>query len=229
MRAFLTGVNRNMHKARKMAAQKHSQKGDKAIVLGMLERKGRVRATVISDRKKPSIEPHVAANVADGSTIHTDEFSSGWYGDKKFVHNVINHAEEYVNGNVHTNGIENFWSLLKRGLGGTYVSVEPFHLYRYIDEQAFRYNTRKDTQREHHQHHQRLSPLHDGVVSDLSDRWEAVDVQTVDREGGGSLRGLLVGRGGGSGRLRLWAALTGIECGLFFVLNFASKDIRAGN
>jgi hypothetical protein len=55
----------------------------------------------------------------------------------------VNHAEEYVRGNVHTNGIENFWSLLKRGIKGTYVSVEPFHLFRYLDEQAFRYNERK--------------------------------------------------------------------------------------
>ena len=63
--------------------------------------------------------------------------------DIDYRHAVINHAVEYVNGNVHTNTIENFWSLLKRGLKGTYVSVEPFHLFRYIDEQAFRYNTRK--------------------------------------------------------------------------------------
>ena len=57
---------------------------------------------------------------------------------------VIDHAKTYVEGNVHTNGIENFWSLLKRGIHGTYVSVEPFHLFRYVDEQAFRYNNRKD-------------------------------------------------------------------------------------
>jgi ISXO2-like transposase domain len=64
--------------------------------------------------------------------------------DKDYVHEFVNHAEEYVRGNVHTNGIENFWSLLKRGLKGTYISVEPFHLFRYLDEQAFRYNERKD-------------------------------------------------------------------------------------
>ena len=65
--------------------------------------------------------------------------------DRHFVHNVIDHAESYVNGQIHTNGIENFWSLLKLGLKGTYVSVEPFHLFRYLDEQAFRYNARKAT------------------------------------------------------------------------------------
>ena len=57
-------------------------------------------------------------------------------------HDVINHTEKYVRGRVHTNGIENFWSLLKRGIGGTYVAVEPFHLDRYVDEQVFRYNNR---------------------------------------------------------------------------------------
>lgn len=64
--------------------------------------------------------------------------------DDEYTHKVVNHAEQYVNGNIHTNGLENFWSLLKRGLSGTYISVEPFHLFRYIDEQAFRYNHRKD-------------------------------------------------------------------------------------
>ena len=95
-----------------------------------------------------------------------------------YVHNIVNHAAEYVDGNVHTNGMENFWSLLKRGLGGTYMSVEPFHLFRYMDEQAFRYNTRKDHER---RSYQRLSPLHDG---NGSDRRQTVDVQAADRQGG---------------------------------------------
>jgi hypothetical protein len=82
--------------------------------------------------------------VEPGSEVHTDEFQ-GYYNLKDgYVHKVINHLEGYVKENVHTNGIENFWSLLKRGLGGTYVSVEPFHLFRYVDEQAFRFNNRKD-------------------------------------------------------------------------------------
>jgi ISXO2-like transposase domain len=84
----------------------------------------------------------VRESVLPGTTISTDEFS-GYYGLKDdYVHNVINHLEKYVRGNVHTNGLENFWSLLKRGLGGTYVAVEPFHLFRYVDEQAFRFNNR---------------------------------------------------------------------------------------
>ena len=79
-----------------------------------------------------------------GAAIFSDELKSYEGLDDAYHHDVINHAVEYVNGNVHTNTIENFWSLLKRGLHGTYVSVEPFHLFRYIDEQAFRYNNRKD-------------------------------------------------------------------------------------
>jgi hypothetical protein len=82
-------------------------------------------------------------NIEAGSTLITDEW--GGYNTANFERAVINHAEAYVRGLVHTNGIENFWSLLKRGLGGTYVSVEPFHLFRYIDEQAFRFNNRKLT------------------------------------------------------------------------------------
>ena len=78
--------------------------------------------------------------------IQSDEFSAGWWSDKEYLQKVVNHAERYVDGQVHTNGMENFWSLLKRGLKGTYVSVEPFHLHRYIDEQCFRFNTRKDAE-----------------------------------------------------------------------------------
>src|SRR5205809_3687378 len=86
----------------------------------------------------------VCENVLPGTSVSTDEFS-GYYGlSDTFAHGVVNHLESYVQGNVHTQGVENFWSLLKRGLGGTYVAVEPFHLFRYVDEQAFRFNNRKD-------------------------------------------------------------------------------------
>lgn len=143
---FIGGKVRNMHKSRKNRVQAVGGRteANKTIVLGMLERKGKVRMAVIGDRKKKSIGPHVIGNVAKGAAIHTDEFSQGWYDADQFVHNVVNHAVQYVDGNVHTNGMENFWSLLKRTLGGTYVSVEPFHLFRYLDEQAFRFNNRKD-------------------------------------------------------------------------------------
>ena len=101
-----------------------------------------MRAKVIPNRRKKAVQGHVREHVEAGSTIYTDELLS-YDGLTDYAHQVINHAEEYVRGNVHTNGMENFWSLLKRGLNGTYVSVEPFHLFRYVDEQAFRYNNRR--------------------------------------------------------------------------------------
>ena len=94
--------------------------------------------------KKRTLQPHIHGNVEKGATVYTDEFNAYMGLEKDFEHSVINHAEKYVDGRVHTNGMENFWSLLKRGLNGTYVSVEPFHLFRYLDEQMFRYNHRKD-------------------------------------------------------------------------------------
>jgi transposase-like protein len=144
---FIGGKARNMHKDRRIKAfqgARGATDGNKTVVVGVLKRKGHVRATVVGDRKKKTLAPFVLGNIEQGASINTDEFSKGWYGSEQFVHNVVNHAEQYVNGTVHTNGMENFWSLLKRGLNGTYIAVEPFHLFRYIDEQAFRYNTRLD-------------------------------------------------------------------------------------
>lgn len=145
--SYIGGKARNMHKDRRIKAfqgkRGGSDGGNKTIVTGVLQRKGHVRAIVVQDRKKKTLAPFVLDNVEKGTTLHSDEFSKGWYSPDLFNHNVVNHAVEYVNGNVHTNGLENFWSLLKRGLSGTYVSVEPFHLFRYVDEQMFRYNNRK--------------------------------------------------------------------------------------
>lgn len=100
-------------------------------------------AKVIPDRKRRTLAGEVRKNVVAGTELMTDSFTS--YSDlgRDFVHGVIDHAEKYVEGHVHTNGIENFWTLLKRSIKGTYVSVEPFHLFRYLDEQAFRFNSRK--------------------------------------------------------------------------------------
>jgi transposase-like protein len=149
--SFIGGKVRNMHKDRKNRVQAINRNtGNKAIVLGILERasegkkRKRVRATVISDRKGNTMKAEIAGIVEPGATIHADEFSDTWRMDDKYTHQIVNHLQAYVNGNVHTNGLENFWSLLKRGIGGTYVSVEPFHLFRYVDEQAFRFNNRKD-------------------------------------------------------------------------------------
>jgi transposase-like protein len=102
--------------------------------MGILERGGTVRAAVLEDRSKAKMQPVVREKVERGSEIFADEFSWFWRMNSEFRHNVINHLESYVDGNLHTNGIENFWSLLKRTIGGTYVSVEPYHLFRYVDE-----------------------------------------------------------------------------------------------
>src|SRR5438105_4112030 len=147
---FIGGKARFMHKSKRerMSRNGGMQGGSgKAVVMGMLQRGGQVRAQVIPDRKNNITEKIVRELVEPGTEVHSDEFA-GYYGLKDgYVHKVINHLEGYVKENVHTNGIENFWSLLKRGLGGTYVAVEPFHLFRYVDEQAFRFNNRKDGDR----------------------------------------------------------------------------------
>lgn len=142
---FIGGKARNMHKsvkARRITGQGHNV-DDKVIVWGALDRdKKQVRTQVITDRKRDTLHPIVKDNVQAGTALYSDELW-GYTGlEKDYDHQVIDHAIEYVKGKVHTNGMENFWSLLKRGLGGTYVSVEPFHLFRYLDEQEFRYNNR---------------------------------------------------------------------------------------
>ena len=116
---------------------------DKAKVIGILERGGKVRTTVVPDRKKQTLQSQVKKHVEAGSALYTDSLLSYDGLESDYAHQVINHAVKYVEGNIHTNGLENFWSLLKRGISGTYVSVEPFHLFRYLDEQTFRYNNRK--------------------------------------------------------------------------------------
>src|SRR5277367_3888235 len=116
----------------------------KAAVMGILERGGKVHANVIPTRRKRDLQLEIRAHVKAQSAIYTDALMS-YQGLKHqgFQHQVIDHAERCVDGQIHTNGLENFWSLLKRGLKGTYVSVEPFHLFRYLDEQVYRYNNRK--------------------------------------------------------------------------------------
>ena len=164
---FIGGKIKNMHKSKRPKGTGFSGKvvaaTAKTIVVGMVERGGRVRAEVVIDRTREVLHALADKHIADGSTLITDEWHP--YKESNFQHEIINHAESYARGLVHTNGIENFWSLLKRGLGGTYISVEPFHLFRYIDEQAFRYNNRATKD----------NPLNDG------DRFAAVVSQIVGR------------------------------------------------
>jgi len=145
---FIGGHLRNMHKSKRRAKRFSDDKGPlrgttgKTIVQAVLERDGEVRAQVLSGLDADIRRAFIRAHVEKGTELMSDMGSSQF---TEFVHQYINHEIEYVRGNVHTQGIENFWSLLKRGLKGTYVSVEPFHLSRYVDEQAFRFNNRKTT------------------------------------------------------------------------------------
>lgn len=150
---YIGGKARNMHRnvlAKRVAEfatprTGRNQTTGKVAVMGLLERDGEVRAMVIANNKRAALHGEVTKHVEEGSTVYTDALRSYNQLDQEYIHNVINHAVAYVHGNVHTNGIENFWSLLKRCIKGTYVSVEPFHLFRYLDEQSFRFNNRKVT------------------------------------------------------------------------------------
>jgi len=139
---FIGGKARNMHKAERQRKISGTGGKGKAIVFGVLERGGKVHTQVIEDRLRRTVTPIIKEHVAAGATLYTDEML-GYRGlNDEFIHVMINHAVEYVHGRIHTNGLENFWSLVKRGLNGTYISVEPFHLFRYLDEQCFRFNNR---------------------------------------------------------------------------------------
>jgi transposase-like protein len=137
-----------MHKKRraKVQAKDTARSGyvGKTAVFGALDRDARkVRATVVPNVKRQTLQSEILNTIESGSTIYSDESSVyDRLGSGFFVHETVNHTKEYVRGQVHTQGLDNFWSLLKRGLTGTYVAVEPFHLDRYVDEQAFRYNNR---------------------------------------------------------------------------------------
>lgn len=115
---------------------------NKTVVLGMIERGGIVRAHVVENIKRRTLQGYVRDAVEPGATVYTDELHSYTGLDADFHHLTVNHAIQYVDGRVHTNYMENFWSLLKRGLHGTYVSVKPFHLFRYLDERMFTFNER---------------------------------------------------------------------------------------
>jgi len=139
---FIGGKSRNMHADRRAKKITGTGGKDKTAVMGILERGGKIVTKVVPNRKKKALQSELREHVLAGSAIFTDALKS-YEGLDEYQHEVIDHAVAYVNGECHTNGCENFWSLLKRTLGGTYVSVEPFHLFRYLDEQAFRYNNRK--------------------------------------------------------------------------------------
>jgi transposase-like protein len=142
---FIGGKARNMHKdvrARKITGRGRAP-GHKTIIVGVKQRDGEVRARIVPDTKRKTLPGTIADNVATGTRVYTDAYHSYHGLDQHYAHETVDHAESYVDGRAHTNGLENFWSLLKRGLNGTYVSVEPFHLFRYLDERLATYNLRE--------------------------------------------------------------------------------------
>jgi transposase-like protein len=143
--AFVGPDPKNMHKGRKLRynQQREATGFGGTAVLGMLDRDGReVRAQIVPDVKRDTLQAQIFQNVKYGSNVYTDDAVVYDKLHWRYVHDVVKHAETYVNGRVHTNSLENFWSLFKRNLRGTYVAVEPYHLDRYLDEQMFRYNNR---------------------------------------------------------------------------------------
>ena len=155
---FIGGKARNMHVAKRQRRITGTGGKDKTPVMGILERGGKVRVSVIQNRRKQALQAEVKKHVEAGAALYTDALLSYEGLATDYAHQVVDHAVAYVDGRVHTNGLENFWSLLKRGISGTYVSVEPFHLFRYLDEQAYRFNNRKLTDAE------RFSMAVSGVV-----------------------------------------------------------------
>jgi len=141
---YIGGLARNMHKDRRAKRISGTGGAGKVAVMGLLERHGEVRTSVLPDVQRQTLHGRIQEHVEPGSQVFTDAWIAYDGLNAQYIHDVIDHAEAYARGNVHTNGLENFWSLVKRGLKGTYVSIEPFHLFRYLDEQAFRYNHRKD-------------------------------------------------------------------------------------
>jgi transposase-like protein len=141
---FIGGKARNMHVSKRERRITGTGTKDKTAVMGILERGGKVRTSVVPNRRKKALQDEVKRHVEAGSALYTDALLSYEGLASDYAHQVIDHAVQYVDGKIHTNGLENFWSLLKRGINGTYVSVEPFHLFRYLDELAFRYNHRKE-------------------------------------------------------------------------------------
>jgi transposase-like protein len=140
---FVGGSMRNMH-SETVDSQGFKHLG-KTAVQGILDRDLRkVRAKVVPNVKRETLQNEILNNVKFGSKLYSDDAVAYNELASLYAHDIVNHAQEYVRGRVHTNGLENFWSLLKRGLRGTYVAVEPFHLFRYVDEQVFRFNNRKD-------------------------------------------------------------------------------------
>lgn len=138
---FIGGKASNMHRGKRTALGRGTV--GKAVVMGMLERGGKIKASVVENTRRHVLKGQIAEHVEKGSALYTDALRSYENLRLGMVHKFIDHAVCYAKGKVHTNGLENFWSLLKRAIRGTNVNIESFYLTRYVDEQAFRFNLRK--------------------------------------------------------------------------------------
>jgi transposase-like protein len=152
--SFIGGDPKNWHKSKREKHRKEVRSErvqeyqnrftHKTSVIGMLDRESRqIRAKVVPNVKRDTLQKEILSTIKPGSKVYTDQAVAYTSLQKTYIHETVNHAVEYVRGEVHTNGLESFWSLLKRNLSGTYVCVEPFHLDRYLAEQVFRFNHRK--------------------------------------------------------------------------------------
>lgn len=144
---YIGGKSRNMHKDRRERMIQGTGWAGKVAVMGLLERHGephsRVRTKIIANTRTATVDGVVREHVEPGSKVFTDALASYRLLSSQYVHQFVDHAKKYAEGIVHTNGLENFWSLFKRSIKGTYVAIEPFHVFRYLDEQCFRFNNRK--------------------------------------------------------------------------------------
>jgi transposase-like protein len=151
--AYIGAKVKNMHKSRRVKIQKElsqipawkntTRYAGKTPIMGMFDRNSReIRAKVVPNTRRETLQREILGSIEHGSRVYTDQAVAYDTLKTQYIHETVNHADEYVRGQVHTNCLENFWSLTKRNLAGTYVAVEPFHLDRYLDEQMFRFNNR---------------------------------------------------------------------------------------
>lgn len=140
---FIGGAAKNMHKKVRELKIKGRGPSTKTAIHGLLERGGEVRCEVVVNTKKPTLQQRVRENVELGAAVYSDSLRSYDGLEKDYIRGIVDHSNTYVDGRIHVNGMENFWSLLKRALKGTYVAVAPFHLQKYVTEQTYRFNNRK--------------------------------------------------------------------------------------
>jgi transposase-like protein len=139
---YVGGLVKNMSTRRRKQKKNRPGVHDKTAVMGIVQRKGNVRAFVVPSIGAITLQGGIRKHVKEGETVYTDGAPAYRGLDQKYVHYVIDHAYEYVKGHIHTNSIESFWSVFKRTIKGTYIAPRPQHLQRYVEEQVFRFNER---------------------------------------------------------------------------------------